>query len=263
MKELNWGTTPGMGDSMMGLNCAYRWSEENKSPIQLNLHWWHDKNHLHHVEEEETIIERTDYIHQFYQGAQVKVNHVINSNQTQFCYNRFDWFNPRSSKNTNNWAFRKDTILPTDKNKVVIWRPIFNAETPRKWKRIITIKEWDFILYSLSDMGYNIIELCYRTPISEVNYHINTCNFIICYDGMWHYIAKNYFKPMIIASWDSVTAYHTRHAVALADNTFTNYVSNIHTEFNFNGDMITPYDFMHRKAEKYKKEFWKWYDGNR
>jgi len=38
VKELNWGTTPGMGDVMMGLNCAYRWAEENKKPLQLNLH---------------------------------------------------------------------------------------------------------------------------------------------------------------------------------------------------------------------------------
>jgi predicted RecB family nuclease len=71
-----------MGDAMMALNCAHRWSEENNK-LQLNLHWYHDKDHLHHPEETETIIERTDYINGLYLKSNVKINHIINSDQTQ------------------------------------------------------------------------------------------------------------------------------------------------------------------------------------
>jgi hypothetical protein len=43
-KVLNWGMTPGMGDVMMALNCASQMViTENKQPLILNLHWFHDE----------------------------------------------------------------------------------------------------------------------------------------------------------------------------------------------------------------------------
>jgi hypothetical protein len=270
VKELNWGTTPGMGDIMMALNCAYRWAAENKQHLELNLHWFHDDKHLHHFEEEETIIERTDYIRQLYLESNVTVNHIFNSDRKDLALSetRYDWFQPRSGRDANNWMFRPNVFLPTDENKVVLWRPTFNAEIPRYWKRTITKTEWDFIIYNLQNMGYNVVELCYRTPIREATYHINTCNFIVCYDGMWHYIAQNFFKPMIIASHDPITRYHTRQAVPYAKNKFTKYVSNIHTPVDmtvgrWKGRVLSPYDFMHLRANRHKEIFLKWYNGNR
>lgn len=265
IKELNWGTTPGMGDVMMGLNCAYRWSAEKNLPLKLNLHWFHDDKHLHHFEEEETIIERCDYIRQLYLEADVEVNHVFNSNRTELTLpeRRYDWLNVRRNREVNNWPFRPNTFLPDDESKVVIWRPIFNAEIPRYWKRTITNSEWDFVIYNLQNMGYNVVELCYRTPIREATYHINTCNFIVCYDGMWHYIARNFFKPMIVASHDAITRYHTRQAIPLAKNKFVSYVSNIHTPTVIKGEMISPYDHMKRRAALHKDIFWFWYNEHR
>lgn len=266
VKELNWGTTPGMGDVMMGLNCAYRWAEENKKPLQLNLHWFHDDKHLHHFEEEETIIERTDYIRQLYLETDVTVNHVFNSKKTKLLNNdfRYDWLEIRRGRNVNNWSFRQNTYLPTDEDKVVLWRPTFNAEVPRYWKRTVTVGEWDFIIQTLKNMGYNVVELCYRTPIREATYHISTCNFIVCYDGMWHYIARNFFKPMIIASHDGITRYHTRQAVPYGKEKFINYVTNIHTPVEIKpNEIISPYDHMHRRAKIHKGLFWDWYNGDR
>ena len=254
-----------MGDAMMGLNCAYRWAEENNQPLQLNLHWFHSKDYLHHFEEYETIIERTDYISQLYQESNITINHIINSKNGKLSLHnyRYDWLNTRKDRNVNNWSFRLNTFLPTDENKVVVWRPKFNAELPRYWKRVITDREWDTVIRNLSNMGYDIVELCYRTPIREATYHINTCNFIVCYDGMWHYIARNLFKPMIVSSHEGITRYHTRQAVPFAENKFVNYVSNIHTPVEIKGEIISPYDYMHRRANKHKEIFWKWYDGNR
>lgn len=265
VKVLNWGTTPGMGDSMMGLNCAYRWAEENQEPLHLIFHWFHDEKHFHHFEEEETIIERTDYIQQLYLKSDVTVEHVFNSDRTDLTQrdNRYGWLDTRATREVNNWIFRSDTSLPSQEDKVVLWRPLFNAEVPRGWKRIITNPEWDFIIYNLRNMGYNVVELCYRTPIREATYHINTCNFVVCYDGMWHYIARNFFKPMIIASHCEITRYHTRQAVPLAKNKFVDYVSNIHTEVNYKNRHISPYDLMHERADRHKELFWNWYNGNR
>lgn len=266
-KVLNWGMTYGMGDVMMALNCAHRWSEQEAHRLQLNLHWYHDKDHLHHCEETETIIERTDYINGLYLKSNVKINHIINSDQTEFMTGeeRFDWFKPRKHRDTNNWSFDPSVSLPTDENKVVIWRPLYNAQVPRYWKRTIENDDWNLIIYKLKEIGYNIVELCYRTPIREATYHISTCNFIVCYDGMWHYIARNFWKPMIVSSHDAITEYHTRHCLSLAKNKFTDYICNIHEPvYNKDRDeLITPYNWIHRASTNHKNKFWKWYNGNR
>jgi hypothetical protein len=264
-RVLNWGMTPGMGDVMMALNCAHHWSKETNSKLELNLHWYHSEDHLHHCEEEETIIERTDYIHGLYLKSNVKVNHIFNSDQVSFktSKEKSDWFKPRKNKYTNSWSFDPSVFLPTDEKKIVIWRPIFNAETPRYWKRTIPNEDWDLLIDNFKQMGYNVVELCYRTPIREATYHISTCNFIVCYDGMWHYIAKNFYKPMIVASHDAITKYHTRHCLALAKNNFTTYVYNIHTPILNVDELITPYNWIHRRSIYAKEIFWKWYNGNR
>lgn len=265
-KVLNWGMSPGMGDVMNALNCAYRWAEEFDSSLLLNLHWPHDKDHKHHPEDPETIIERTDYIKDFYIPSNVEVNHITPGNpKYQLKEYRFDWFKPRKHRHVNSWGFKPETYLPTQENKIVIWRPIFNAETPRFWKRSIPNSEWELLINYFKTIGYEIVELCYRTPISEVTYHINTCDFIICYDGMWHYIAKNFYKPMFIASIDKITKYHTRHARKLGPDKFYSTIGNMDTEvyFKYWDVWETPYNNIHRQAQEHKLDFLEWYNGNR
>ena len=264
-KILNWGMTPGMGDVMLALNCAHKWSFENNQPLILNLHWFHDKDHLHHPEDPETIVERTDYILELYLKADVQVNHIFNSDQHDLkeTYKRYDWLNPRKNKTTNSWIFNPLVQLPANENKVVIWRPTFNAEPPRLWKRRIQNNYWDELIKFLKFMGYDVIELCYRTPIREATYHINTCDFIICYDGMWHYIAKNFMKPMIVSSQDMITTYHTRHALRLGTASFEKLIHNMYSpKYKKEGKFLTTYDFARYRANKHKEKFWDWYNAN-
>jgi hypothetical protein len=266
-KILNWGMTPGMGDVMLAMNCAHRWSYENKQPLILNLHWFHGKDHLHHPEDPETIVERADYILGLYLKTDIQVNHIFNSDQHHLkeTFKRYDWLDPRSDKHTNNWVFDKSVNLPVNENKVVIWRPIFNAEVPRLWKRRVENIYWDELIKFLKTIDYNVVELCYRTPIREATYHINTCNFIICYDGMWHYIAKNFLKPMIVSSQDGITKYHTRHCVSLGVKHFENLVNNLFTPIfyskYYNGT-FSFHDLAHEKSKKHRQKFWNRYNAN-
>ena len=55
--KIEWRGTWGVGDFMMALNCAHRHSWNTGNVINLEMHWAHDRDHLHHFEEEETIIE--------------------------------------------------------------------------------------------------------------------------------------------------------------------------------------------------------------
>jgi len=235
---------------MWALNCAHNYSYEFKETVDLTFHWEHGEDYLHHFEDPETIIERLEYIHNFYHRKEdVVVNHVFNSTDPMYSSWKFSddviqkdgehkptivakgtekkrfwfedgWFNDEKGRTLpyNDWAFRQDSFLPKDDNKIVVWTPILNAETPRTWKRLLPNREWYGIINLLRRSGFNVVELSYRTPVREAMYHISNCRLVFCYDGMWHYIARNFFKPMIVMSDQGVTTYHTPQAQKLSPN---------------------------------------------
>jgi len=226
---------------MWALNSCHMRAWTSGVPVVLEMHWDHSEHHLHHFEDPETIIERMHYIHNFYQRQEdVIITHEFNS-RGRYYYppeeqgkknkNRF-WFESGAFSDQlgqpapeNSWLFRKNTFKPRDQKKVVIWRPLFNAEIPRRWKRKLTNSDWEGIIKNVSRQGMNITELTYRTPIREALYHIATARLVICYDGMWHYIAKNLATPMIVCSEEGVTKYHTPNAIRASHD--VNQESNI------------------------------------
>ena len=252
---ITWRGTPGVGDFMWALNSAHNFCWAEKTTAILELHWEHGEDYIHHPDEEETIIERMAFIHNFYHRKDdVEVVHVFNAdsrykhwkyaddiikdedgNARQVAKNshgekaRFYFDSGKYSDEIggkipdNNWVFRDDIVHPRKENKIVIWRPTFNAEIPRTWKRGLTNAEWDDIISMLRGQGFNVVELTYRTPVSEAFYEISTCRLVLCYDGMWHYIARNFSIPMIVISKDGVTKYHTPHAITASGLKEDNY----------------------------------------
>lgn len=246
---LTWRGTPGVGDFMWALNCAHNYAFYYDKVVTLEFQWEHDEDYLHHFEEEETIIERLHYIHNFYyRKDDVKVTHVFNAKgryrdrpyfedmvmqpdgrlrqRPNFKPKKRFWFesgtykdDPGGSIPPNFWTFRFDMNEVRSKwinNKVVVWTPLENAEIPKTWKNFLTYDEWRGIIQVLRRSGLNVVELTYRTPIREAMYHISTCRMVFCYDGMWHYIAKNLQTPMVVVSTEGITSYHTEHAVKLS-----------------------------------------------
>ena len=63
--------------------------------------------------------------------------------------------------------------------------------------------------------GWILEELTYRTPIEKAYNEIKTARYVVSYDGMWHYISKNFGKPHIIPSKEGVTTYNTPNAVKI------------------------------------------------
>lgn len=247
MIQVTWRGTPGVGDFMMALNVCHYHAYTKKQKIELTMHWEHSEDHLHHFEDPETIIERMEYIHNLYHKKDdVTVKHVFNTEDPRYTDWKWDddirvedgvakvmhprdlgradyksksrfWFSddayvdPNAPPNT--WLFREDAFRKTDKKKVVVWTPTFNAEVPRHWKRKLTHEDWCGIISKLRRAGFNVIELDYRTPVREAVYHVSTCRLIICYDGMWHYLGANFAKPMMVVSKEGITKYHTPHCV--------------------------------------------------
>lgn len=271
--KLIFAATYGVGDFMMALNIAYSLQHWSKQGLYLDIYWYHSEDHLHHFEEEETIIERFEYIRQFYLGKdRVQIKHWFNSNDHLdniisaggpiVLSEKFKKDKPNADNNL--WSFRP-SLLAVNPKKVCVWRPTFNADAARPWKQVLTKKQWDFVIDCLSMWGYEVVELCYRTPISEAHYHIATCNFTVSYDGMWHYIAKNYFKPMIVTSASNITKYHTPHALMMVDHdknpelSILQMMTKLYTPMEaFDG--LNLYQHIHQRASQHKKKFIKYYD---
>lgn len=227
---IEWKGTIGVGDSMMGLNTCHMISHLLQTPVHMDVHWYHDKNYLFHCEDPETIVERFEFIQTCYKNSEnVIVNHIFNSKDDDLHEQRFRGFQRIDKKRgavfsgLNSWIFREDLFVPPKENKVVIWKPFKNATPARLWKRSFREKDWRKVEnhYLRQKHGYDVVELSYRTPIREAFYHISTCKFVVCYDGMWHYITRNFMKPAVVFGNNGVIKNHNPNAVLF--ETPTNY----------------------------------------
>ena len=247
---VTWRGTPGVGDFMWALNACHKYAADvNIRKINLEIHWEHGEDYLHHFEDPETIIERCDYIHNFYhQKERVEVHHIFNA-KGRYQDWKFDddviletngerriaaihshkarfWFEsdfyddrPGSTAPDNDWIFRKDAFQDYDPKRIVFWRPTWNAEKPRTWKRIFENDDWNKLIKHFEGLGFNMHELSYRTPASEAMHLISTSRMVICYDGIWHYVAKNFARPLVVISGEGVTKYHTENALRINPDT--------------------------------------------
>ena len=210
---VTWRGTPGVGDFMWALNSCHKYAaDHNVSKINLELHWEHGEHHNHHFEDPETIIERCNYIHNFYH-QQERYKHwkfnddvVLETNgdrriaainnhgfKARFFFESGHYDDaPGSDAPDNDWIFREDAFQDYNPNRIVFWRPTWNAERPRTWKRIFDDSDWDHLIAHFRTLGFDMHELSYRTPVSEVMHLISTSRMVICYDGIWHYVAKNF-----------------------------------------------------------------------
>ena len=248
---VTWRGTPGVGDFMWALNSAHRYAaDHNLRKINLELHWEHGEDYLHHFEDPETIIERCNYIHNFYhQQDRVEIHHIFNADGryrdwkyaddviNENGVNRVKAVNPHGQKNrfwfqsgyynddrgspapNSDWIFRQDAFQEYNPNRIVFWRPTWNAEKPRTWKRLFDNNDWEQLLIHFKAMGFELHELSYRTPASEAMYLISTARMVVCYDGIWHYVAKNFARPLAVISGEGVTKYHTPNALRLNPET--------------------------------------------
>ena len=216
--------TVGCGDIMLAYNVAHLRSHVIQKPVNLEVHWFYSEDYYHHFEDPETLPERAEYLLSFYDNdtAEVNINHVFNSDHYSLYFKKFLHFQEQGERlkgekrpsniKTNDWHFR-DIDIPVVDKKITIWHSALNSELPRPFKRTFNLEEWDHLKRVLEIQGYSVTFIDYRTPIREVLYHIGSCECIICYEGMWHYIARNMSKPMIVLTKDLITGFHTPNAL--------------------------------------------------
>lgn len=239
---IQWRGTPGVGDAMQALNVAHRWSYGEKRKVVLEMHWEHGPNFRYHPDDPETIIKRMNWIHtKYHQKERVQLTHCYNSDMFRYKFwdtkkvrvNFVDrdivdedertgktgaWYNA-------NWLFKRSEFVAAKPKKIVIFNSRKNAEPPRRWKRFVEEEDWlELIRKMKDDWKYTVVELNYRHKIEVAYKQIQSADAVICYDGMWHWIARNLCKPMIIPSYEGITSYATPNAIKAKDrDTFLNY----------------------------------------
>lgn len=225
MERLRFRGTWGVGDALLALNIAHHYSWQNNKKVHLEMHWEHGEDYLESPDDPETIIQRMEWLHdQYHCKDDVKLTHVYHSNlfvsgnknsdKTKKRFYFDSGFSDDDGYPKNHWVFKKELFRGRRvKKKIVFWTPTYNTEPPRKWKRFLTNDDWWCIIKLLRREGWILKELTYRTPVKEAFEEIRDADYVICYDGMWHYIAKNFAKPIFIPSWESVTKYHLPHVI--------------------------------------------------
>jgi len=213
--------TPGIGDAMYAMNLAYCRSFVYQIKVFLIFRWFHDRRFNFHMEDPETIIEKIHYLKHFYETkfTNVTIQHEFNCTDFELWHNRFRNYHRKMPKQNsikmkyNDWRFadwcRKE-VIP---KKIVMWNQTGNANLPRPYKRPFGREEWTLAKDLMDMQGWDVVEIDYRTPIREVFWHINTCEATVSYEGMWHYVAKNFQKPMIVLTKDNITKHHTPNAL--------------------------------------------------
>jgi len=213
--------TPGIGDAMYALNLAHNRSFIFQTKVNLLFRWYHSRSFNYHMEDPETIIQKVNYIQRFYEKefTDVKIDHTFNETSTQLWVERHQGLHRKMLKNNsysfkyNDWHFadwcRKE-VIP---KKIVMWNQTGNANPPRGYKRPFDREEWTLAKDLMDMQGWDVVEIDYRTPIREAFWHINTCECTVSYEGMWHYVAKNFQKPMIVLTKDIITKHHTPNAM--------------------------------------------------
>jgi len=223
MEKVRWRGTWGVGDAMCALNACHNYSFENKKRVNLEMHWEHGEDFLHHPDDPETIIQRMEWLHkQYHRQDDVLLTHVYESDlfehgnvnpnkQKARFYFDSEAYDPTGTVK-NDWIFKPEVFVPKQK-KIVIWTPTYNSEPPRRWKRFLTNDDWYDIIKLLTWEGWILVELTYRTPVKDAFKQIQEADFVVCYDGMWHYIVRNFGKPLFIPSWEGITSYNTPQVI--------------------------------------------------
>lgn len=228
-ERIRWRGTHGVGDFMHALNVCHQYAFEQDKEIDLQMHWEHDKDFLYHPDDPETIVQRLEFIKgKYYLNRRVKLSHVFNStlfhyddenqrHKVRFLFDSEHYHPIVNETPPNQWLFDPREYTDTPEKRIVVWTPYYNREQPRRWKRWFGPDDWEKFIRDLEKWeGWDVIELTYRTPIRDAYNQIRRARYVASYDGMWHYIARNFCKPHLIPSNEGVTTYNTPNAVKVA-----------------------------------------------
>lgn len=194
MFHIQFRSAEGYGDFITGLSYAHSSVLKYQRPVNITFHWPNAKDHLLSKIDKESILYRFNHILEWMKPVEgLTIDHKFKSSPPWRFINELEEFNLVHGL----WYPSK--TLPTDENLVVYWSSRHNLEFPGYHKDPL-YDQWDQVVQSLESLGYNVVEVTYRTPIKQTMDLMARCKFGIGYEGMIHQLFKVLWKPTIIAS---------------------------------------------------------------
>lgn len=192
--NIAWRAKEGYGDFITGLCYAHSSVIKYERPVNITFHWPNPKHYLLSNIDKESILYRFEHILTWLRPVStLTISHEYSSVPEYRFINELEEFNILHGL----WYPKNPTIV--EKGLVVFWTSKHNLEFPGLHKDPL-YHYWDQIVEDLRLLGYNVVEVTYRTPIAEVMDLINRCEFGIGYEGMIHQLFKFMWKPLIVGS---------------------------------------------------------------
>jgi hypothetical protein len=192
--NIEWRSNIGYGDFITGLGYAHSATLKYQRPVHINFHWPHAKDIKQREDEPETLYERFNHILDYMKPVDnLTISHTWDSVPEWRFINELEEFNPLHGL----WYPKQEP--PVEKGLVVHWSSRHNLKFPGYHKDPV-YDHWPAVVDKIKSLGYNVVEVTYRTPIIEVMDLMYRCEFGIGYEGMIHQLFKFLWKPTIIAS---------------------------------------------------------------
>lgn len=192
--DIQWRSDEGYGDFITGVGYAHSSTIKYQRPVAITFHWPNPKNTLLSSIDKEPINYRFDVILEYFKPVEgLTIKHEYNSSPNYRFINELEEFNPLHG------LWYPKNKLSVESGLVVFWSSKHNLKFPGYPKDPL-YDHWDNIVLDLTRLGYQVVEVTYRTPIREAMELMCRCEFGIGYEGMIHQLFKFLWKPIIIAS---------------------------------------------------------------
>lgn len=191
MFKIDWRSSFGYGDFISGLGYAYNSSVKFNTKVDITFYWDHQSDYKHSEDDPETIAERMLAVKEtMLDNGKVNVSTQFNTKLNyRYKNNLYPYHYLHGVWHSN--------IPLQNSNRVVVWTSRHNTYFPG-YSKDPAYDHWDSIISMLQNVGYEVIEVTYRTPINKIIELIHSCDFGIGYDGMIHQLFKYTWKPLIV-----------------------------------------------------------------
>lgn len=223
MKLLMAKAGEGAGDMVLALNIAHICARYFNTDVELEYHWREKEDFKVMPQDPETVAERMDDMNsRMANSHQVEVIHLFDSDIFYTQGNPSMWEETkealleRAITKPKRFFPDVDALLqcerraqtlrylwsekPTTTKTIVTWDSSENAKVLRDSKK--TRNDWGYMRDYIQDRfpEHKIISLSYRDSFDTAYNAIRDCEFCFGYDGMWHLVAENFGKLLVVIS---------------------------------------------------------------
>lgn len=203
-----WKGKIGYGDIISPICYAHNLADKHTMDVDLVFRWPHGPDHKFHEDDPETLMERADYIARWVRPSLYQRVNVSHEYDQEMKHNHENYVDDGPCHNTR--FHQQRTALVTEQKRIVVVHSMNNKEQFQDYDPGKTWKDplgcgpngthWPMITRKLSNMGYQLHEIDYRTPIEKAVSTMQRAWLLIGYHGSATWLGKFMGMPMVIFS---------------------------------------------------------------